>query len=128
LWERSGTQKYTVWAHYVSDTEPNWLMLFGKTVAVYYENHTEHTDTLCGQNAEYIFNVKSFTVVFLKGTLVLKICYVYVESDFHQSAEIPVGMYSERTWTNIRDCCMRRTSCAKCMTQFPSAATFASEL
>jgi hypothetical protein len=26
-------------------------MLFGKTVAVYCENHTEHTDTLCGQNA-----------------------------------------------------------------------------
>jgi hypothetical protein len=28
-------------------------MLFGKTVAVYYENHTEHTDTVCGQNAEF---------------------------------------------------------------------------
>jgi hypothetical protein len=27
-------------------------MLFGETVAVYCENHTEHTDTLCGQNAE----------------------------------------------------------------------------
>jgi hypothetical protein len=27
-------------------------MLFGETVAVYRENHTEHTDTLCGQNAE----------------------------------------------------------------------------
>jgi hypothetical protein len=27
-------------------------MLFGETVAVYYKNHTEHTDTLCGQNAE----------------------------------------------------------------------------
>jgi hypothetical protein len=26
-------------------------MLFGETVAVYCENHTEHTDTLCGQNA-----------------------------------------------------------------------------
>jgi hypothetical protein len=26
-------------------------MLFGKTVAVYCENRTEHTDTLCGQNA-----------------------------------------------------------------------------
>jgi hypothetical protein len=23
-------------------------MLFGETVAVYCENHTEHTDTLCG--------------------------------------------------------------------------------
>jgi hypothetical protein len=28
-------------------------MLFGETVAVYCENHTEHTDTLCGQNAIY---------------------------------------------------------------------------
>jgi hypothetical protein len=27
-------------------------MLFRETVAIYYENHTEHTDTLCGQNAE----------------------------------------------------------------------------
>jgi hypothetical protein len=28
-------------------------MLFGETAAVYCENHTEHTDTLCGQNAEF---------------------------------------------------------------------------
>jgi hypothetical protein len=26
-------------------------MLFREAVAVYCENHTEHTDTLCGQNA-----------------------------------------------------------------------------
>jgi hypothetical protein len=31
--------------HDVSATKPNRLMLFGKTVAVYYENHTEHTVT-----------------------------------------------------------------------------------
>jgi hypothetical protein len=37
--------------HYVSITKPNRLMLFGETVAVYCENRTEHTDTLCGQNA-----------------------------------------------------------------------------
>jgi hypothetical protein len=30
-------------------------MLFGKTVAVYCENRTEHTDTLCGQNAEFSY-------------------------------------------------------------------------
>jgi hypothetical protein len=29
-------------------------MLFRETVAVYCENHTERTDTLCGQNAVYI--------------------------------------------------------------------------
>jgi predicted Zn-dependent protease with MMP-like domain len=34
-------------------TKPNRLMLFRETVVVYCENHTEHTNTLCGQNAEY---------------------------------------------------------------------------
>jgi hypothetical protein len=34
---------------YVSATEPNRLMLFRETVAVYCENHT-----LCGQNAEFM--------------------------------------------------------------------------
>jgi hypothetical protein len=28
-------------------------MLFGETVAVYCENQTENTNTLCGQNAEF---------------------------------------------------------------------------
>jgi hypothetical protein len=28
-------------------------MLFEKTVAVYCENHTKHTNTLCGQNVEF---------------------------------------------------------------------------
>jgi hypothetical protein len=28
-------------------------MLFRETVAVYCENHTEHINTLCGQNAEF---------------------------------------------------------------------------
>jgi hypothetical protein len=28
-------------------------MLFRETVAVYCENHTEHANTLCGQNAEF---------------------------------------------------------------------------
>jgi hypothetical protein len=29
-------------------------MLFGETVAVYCENHTEHTDTVWGQNAQLL--------------------------------------------------------------------------
>jgi hypothetical protein len=33
-------------------------MLFGETVAVYCENHTEHTDTFCGQNVEF-YRVKA---------------------------------------------------------------------
>jgi hypothetical protein len=36
----------------------NRLMLFRETVAVYYVNHTENTNTLCGKKAE-IFNVKA---------------------------------------------------------------------
>jgi hypothetical protein len=28
-------------------------MLFRETVAVHCENHTEHTDTFCGQTAEF---------------------------------------------------------------------------
>jgi hypothetical protein len=38
---------------YVSVTEANWLMLLGETVAVYCENHTEHTNTVCGWNAGF---------------------------------------------------------------------------
>jgi hypothetical protein len=38
--------------HYASATETNWLMLFGETIAVHCENHMEHINTLCGQNAE----------------------------------------------------------------------------
>jgi hypothetical protein len=41
--------------HYVSATKLNWLMLCGETVAVYCENRTEHTDTLCGKNAEVLY-------------------------------------------------------------------------
>jgi hypothetical protein len=36
--------------HYVSTTKTNRLMQFRETVAVHCENHTEHTNTLCGQN------------------------------------------------------------------------------
>jgi hypothetical protein len=30
-------------------------MLFRETAAVYCENHMEHTNTLCGQNAEFSY-------------------------------------------------------------------------
>jgi hypothetical protein len=33
-------------------------MLLREAVAVYWEIHTEHTDTVCGQNAEF-WNVKT---------------------------------------------------------------------
>jgi hypothetical protein len=39
--------------YYVFATETSRLMSFKETtVAIYYENYTEHTDTLCGQNVE----------------------------------------------------------------------------
>jgi hypothetical protein len=38
----------------VSATKPNWLMLLRETADVYCENHMEHTDTLCRQNAEIL--------------------------------------------------------------------------
>jgi hypothetical protein len=41
--------------HYVSATKPNRLMLFREIVTVYCENHTEHTNTLCGQNARFLY-------------------------------------------------------------------------
>jgi hypothetical protein len=44
--------------YYISATEPTRLMLFGETAAVYCENRTEHTDTLCGQN-EWFWCVKA---------------------------------------------------------------------
>jgi hypothetical protein len=47
--------------HYVTATKPKRLILFGETVAVYCENHTEHTDTLCGQNAESVPHKKHIT-------------------------------------------------------------------
>jgi hypothetical protein len=65
-----GTHRYTLWAEcsiyknsvrtsqetdYISDTETNLLMLFMETVAVYCENYTEDTNTLCGQMAEIFF-------------------------------------------------------------------------
>jgi hypothetical protein len=43
----------TLHNHCVSTTKPNRLMLFEETVAVYCEKHMKHTDTLCGQNAEF---------------------------------------------------------------------------
>jgi hypothetical protein len=36
-------------------------MLFGETVAVYCENHTERTDTLFGQNVEFVPHRKHIT-------------------------------------------------------------------
>jgi hypothetical protein len=39
--------------HYNTATNASRLMLFREPSAVYCENHMEHTNTLCGQNAEF---------------------------------------------------------------------------
>jgi hypothetical protein len=39
--------------HYLSITKTNLLMLFKEIITVNWENHTKHTDTLYGQNAEF---------------------------------------------------------------------------
>jgi hypothetical protein len=49
-------------------------MLFRETVAVYCENHTEHTNTFCGDNAEFYFVKASGTYsnhLNLKGQMYL---------------------------------------------------------
>jgi hypothetical protein len=45
--------------HYVSTTKPNRLMLFRETVAVYCENHTEHINSMGGQNAQFLYMIAS---------------------------------------------------------------------
>jgi hypothetical protein len=38
---------------YVYTAKINRFVLFKAIIAVYCENHTKHTHTLCGQNAEF---------------------------------------------------------------------------
>jgi hypothetical protein len=46
-------------------------MLFRGTVAVYCENHTEHTNTLCGLNAQFC-NIYKFSPYLTVDTLRLR--------------------------------------------------------
>jgi hypothetical protein len=43
------SSSYLTGTHYVSTTKPNRLMLFGETVPVYCENHTEHISVRTSQ-------------------------------------------------------------------------------
>jgi hypothetical protein len=45
--------------HYIYATKPNRLMLFRETVAVYCENHTEHTNTLWAECRVLVFSVRT---------------------------------------------------------------------
>jgi hypothetical protein len=45
---------------YVTATKTNRSMLFMETVAVYCENHAEHTNKVCGQNVEFYYVKPTF--------------------------------------------------------------------
>jgi hypothetical protein len=38
----------------VTITEISWLTLFLEIIAVYFENHTKHINTLCEQNGDLL--------------------------------------------------------------------------
>jgi hypothetical protein len=71
--------------HYVSATKPNRLGLFGETVAVYYENHTEHTDTLwaectvCTSQETYYVSTTKPNRLMLFGETVAVYCENHTE-------------------------------------------------
>jgi hypothetical protein len=54
--------------HYFSVTKPNRLILFRETLVICCENHAEHTNTLCGQNAEFC-NIYKFSSYLTGNTL-----------------------------------------------------------
>jgi hypothetical protein len=56
--------------HYVSATKPNQLMLFELTIAVYCENHTEHTDTVrTSQETHYVSATKPNRLMLFELTI-----------------------------------------------------------
>jgi hypothetical protein len=65
--------------HYVSATEPNRLMLFGETVAVYCENHTEHTDTVRTSHETYYVSATEPNRLMLFGETVAVYCKNHTE-------------------------------------------------
>jgi hypothetical protein len=60
-------------------------MLFKKTVTVYYENHMEHTNTLCGQNLEFTIKQVVHTRIpaIMVKRLILFSIYTYVTELVH---------------------------------------------
>jgi hypothetical protein len=53
--------------HYVSATTTNRLMLFRKIIAVYCENYTKHTNTICGQKMRSISVLKQVVDILTTG-------------------------------------------------------------
>jgi hypothetical protein len=69
----------TVRTHYVSTTEPNRLMLFGETVAVYCENHTEHTDKVRTSHETHYVSATEPNRLMLLGETVAVYCEDHTE-------------------------------------------------
>jgi UDP-glucose 6-dehydrogenase len=65
--------------HYVSATESNRLMLFGKTVTVYGENHTEYTDTVRTSQETHYVSATEANRLMLFGETVAVYCENHTE-------------------------------------------------
>jgi hypothetical protein len=58
-------------------------MLFGETVAVYCDNHMEHTNTLCGQTAVFLNVEKNSTYSYhcdLTGEIKWRLTWCYLQT------------------------------------------------
>jgi hypothetical protein len=84
--------------HYVSATEPSRLMLFGETVAVYNENHSEHTDTVrTSQETHYVSTTEPNRLM-LFGETVAVYCENHTEhTDIHLWADCGIYSYHSRS-------------------------------
>jgi hypothetical protein len=55
-------------------------MLYGETITVHCENHKKHTDTLCGQNVEFVPHRKHFVSATIPNRL--RLCWGHSQSLF----------------------------------------------
>jgi hypothetical protein len=53
--EHTDTVRTSQETHYASAKLSNRLVLSGEGAAASCQNHKEHTDTLCGQSAEFLY-------------------------------------------------------------------------
>jgi predicted Zn-dependent protease with MMP-like domain len=82
--------------HYVSTTEPNRLMLFRETVAVYCENHTEHTDTVRTSQETYYVSATEPNRLMLFRETVAVYCENHTEhTDTVRTSQETVAVYCE---------------------------------
>jgi hypothetical protein len=78
-------------------------MLFGEIFTIYCEKHIEHTDTLCGQNAEFVpfrKHIKSRIQTQPINAVWGNICSLLWE---------PYGTHKYTVWAEYRDCPSKET-------------------